>query len=78
VLVTIIAAERPTLGEPAGAGSPPIRHVLRKQPWPLDVVWVPETRCTLCGLLIFVELSAESIAPSDVVDLGSGALRQRS
>jgi hypothetical protein len=41
-------------------------------------LWVPETRCTLCGLLIFVELSAESIAPSDVVDLGSGALRQRS
>jgi hypothetical protein len=73
-----VVAGPPPWGGRAAAASPPIRHVLRKQPWPLDVVWVPETRCTLCGLLIFVELSAESIAPSDVVDLGSGALRQRS
>ncbi len=33
-------------------------------------LWVPETRLTSCDLLILVDQSAESIASSDVVDLG--------
>ena len=39
-------------------------------------LWVPETRRTSCDLLILVEQSAESVAPSDVVDLGSCAVGQ--
>ena len=42
---------------------------------PLNL-WVPETRRTSCDLLILVEQSAESVAPPDVVDLGSGAVGQ--
>ena len=41
-------------------------------------VCVPETRCTSCDLLILVEQPAESVTPSDVVDLGSGGFWQRS
>jgi hypothetical protein len=41
-------------------------------------LWVPETRRTSCGLLILVEQPTESVASSDVVDLGSGALGQGS
>ena len=39
---------------------------------------VPETRRTLCDLLILVEQPTESVVSSDVLDLGSGALGQGS
>jgi hypothetical protein len=32
-------------------------------------VWVPESRCTLCDLLILIEQPAESVTASDVVAL---------
>jgi hypothetical protein len=37
-------------------------------------VWVPGTLRTSCDLLIFVDQAAESVASSDVVDLGCGAV----
>jgi DNA invertase Pin-like site-specific DNA recombinase len=39
--------------------------------WVEPTLWVPETGRTSCDLPIFVEQSAESVAPPDVVDLGS-------
>ena len=40
-------------------------------------LWVPETRRTSRDLLILVEQSAKSVAPSEVVDLGC-PVRERS
>ena len=40
-------------------------------------VWVPETRRTLCDVLILVDQSTEPIAWADVVDRGWGGARQR-
>jgi hypothetical protein len=34
-----------------------------------EPMWVPDTRCTSCNLLIFVEQCAEPVLPPDVVDL---------
>jgi hypothetical protein len=50
-------------------GAHPIEHA--RHP-----LWVPETRCASCDLLILVEQPTESVASSDVIDLGSGALGQ--
>jgi len=33
-------------------------------------LWVPETRRTSCGLLIFVEEAADAVVSVDLADLG--------
>jgi hypothetical protein len=39
-------------------------------------LWVPETLRTLCDVLILVDQSAQPIVSSDVVDPGSGVVRE--
>ena len=41
-----------------------------------SALWVPETLRTLCDVLILVDQSAQPIVSSDVVDPGSGVVRE--